>query len=131
MPSEADEVRAFAEAAYGALNDGDLDAFLAFVDEQVEFTSMVAEAEGSTFRGHAGVRTWWETVYGEFDEPRWEVLAVLGTLERGVAQFRLTGALAGVPVDHIMWQAVRVRDGRLVWWGFARTEAEALRSLTG
>ena len=90
---------------------------------------MVAEAEGSTFRGHAGVRTWWETVYGEFDEPRWEVLAVQGTLERGIARFRLTGTLAGVPVEHVMWQAVQVRDGRLVWWGFARTEAEALRAL--
>lgn len=123
-------MRAFAEAAYGALNDGDLDAFLAFVDEKVEFSSMVAEAEGQTFRGHEGVRTWWETVYREFDNPRWEVLAVRGTLEQGLARFRLTGMLAGVPIDHIMWQAVRVRDQRLVWWGFYRTEEEALEVLT-
>jgi uncharacterized protein len=50
------EQRGLAEAAYAALNSGDLDAFLALTSEDVEFTSMVAEAEGTTFRGHDGVR---------------------------------------------------------------------------
>jgi ketosteroid isomerase-like protein len=45
-----------AEAALGAMNSGDLQAFLALTAEDVEFTSMVAEAEGRIFRGHDGVR---------------------------------------------------------------------------
>ena len=49
-----------------ALNSGDLEAFLAQTAEDVEFTSLVAEAEGRTYRGHAGVRRWWETVLGAF-----------------------------------------------------------------
>ena len=55
-----------AEAVYGALNAGDLDGFLALIAEDVEFTSLVAEAEGTTFRGHADARAWWETVRGAF-----------------------------------------------------------------
>ncbi len=43
MPRADNELRALADAAYGALNSGDVDAFLALVTEDVEFTSMVAE----------------------------------------------------------------------------------------
>jgi hypothetical protein len=51
-------LRAAIEAAYAALDAGDIEAFLERVDEDVEFTSIVAEAEGTTFRGHQGVREW-------------------------------------------------------------------------
>jgi ketosteroid isomerase-like protein len=119
------ELRAMAEAAYGALNVGDLDAFLAMVAEDVEFTSLVAEAEGTAFRGHEGVRTWWETVRGAFQDPCWEVLDVQGSRDSGVTGFRMVGTLAGVRVAQTMWQAVKLRDGKLAWWAFFRTEAEA------
>jgi hypothetical protein len=56
------EVRAMAEA----VNSGDLESFLARTADDVEFASLVAEAEGRTFRGHAGVRAWWGTVLGAF-----------------------------------------------------------------
>ena len=68
------EVRAMAEA----LNSGDLEAFLARTAEDVEFTSLVAEAEGRTFRGHAGVRAWWGTVLGAFQDPRWRCSTCAG-----------------------------------------------------
>jgi ketosteroid isomerase-like protein len=119
------ELRALAHAAYGALNSGDLDAFLALVAEDVEFASLVAEAEGTTFRGHAGVRAWWETVRGAFQDPRWELLDMRGSGDRGIAKFRLAGTLAGVEVTQTMWQAARLRDGKLGWWAFFRTEHEA------
>ena len=44
MPQENVELRALAEAVFSALNAGDLDVFSAFASEDVEFTSMVAEA---------------------------------------------------------------------------------------
>ena len=56
MSQATGEVRAMAEAVYGALNSGDLDGFLALLAEDVEFTSLVAEAEGTTFRGHVDAR---------------------------------------------------------------------------
>ncbi len=118
-----------AEAMYVAFNSGDLDGFLALLAEDVEFTSLVAEAEGRTFRGHADARAWWDTVRGMFREPRWALLDVQGSGERAVAKFHLTGTLAGVPVAQTMWQAAKLRDGKLSWWAFFRTESEALEAV--
>jgi ketosteroid isomerase-like protein len=117
------------KAGYEALNSGDLDAFLAIASEDVEFTSMVAEAEGTTFRGHDGMRTWWETVRGAFEDPHWELLGFLDLGERGVCHFRMSGTLAGVPVEQTMWQATETRDGKAIWWAFFRSEREALVAL--
>jgi hypothetical protein len=119
------EVRAMAEA----LNSGRLEAFLARTAEDVEFTSLVAEAEGRTYRGHAGVRTWWETVLGAFQDPRWEVLDARGSSDRAVMKSRLTAALADAEVEQTMWMAARTRDGKLGWWAFFRTEDEALEAV--
>jgi len=129
MSHENAELRALADAAFGALNTEDLDGFLALVAEDVEFTSLVAEAEGTTFRGHDGVRAWWETVRGAFQDPRWELLDVRGSPERSVTNFRLTGTLGGVPVAQTMWQGATARDGKLRWWGFFRSESDALEAV--
>jgi len=129
MSQENLELRALAEAAYGALNAGDLDGFLSLVAEDVEFTSMVAEAEGTTFHGHDGVRAWWDSVRGAFVDVRWELLEVRGSADRAVTNIRITGTIGGVPVTQSMWQAARARDGKLRWWGFFRSEAEALEAV--
>jgi ketosteroid isomerase-like protein len=123
------DLSALAEAAFGALNSGDLEGFLAVATEDVEFTSLVAEVEGTTFRGHDGVRTWWETVRGAFADVRWEVLEVRRYGHGGVADVRMTGTLGGVPVNLMMWLAARVRERRVSWWSFFRTEREALQAL--
>jgi SnoaL-like domain len=48
-----------------AFNDGDLDAFLALVDHDVDATPRLARMEGS-FRGHDGIRRWWDSVRDSF-----------------------------------------------------------------
>ena len=113
MSREDVELRALAEKAFAALNSGDLDGFLAVATEDVEFTSLVAEVEGTTFRGHDGVRTWWETVRGAFADVSWEVLEVRRYGDGGVADVRMTGTLGGVPVNLMMWLAARVRERRV------------------
>ena len=123
-----DEQRALADAAFGALNSGDLDAFLALTDEDVEFTSMVAEAEGTTFRGHDGVRAWWHSVRGAFEDVQWDVLDMRGSGDRAVLHFRMTGTLGGARVEQTMWQATRLGDGKLLWWAFFRSEREAVEA---
>ena len=95
----SDEIRAIAEAVFGALNADDLDAFTAHMADDVQFTSMVAEAEGATFRGHEGIREWWDTVRGAFQEVRWELLDIRGVDDRGVTHIRMSGTLSGVPVE--------------------------------
>jgi ketosteroid isomerase-like protein len=122
------ERRGLAEACFEALNSGDLEAFLALTAEDVEFTSMVAEAEGTIFRGHDGVRAWWEQVRGAFEDVRWELLDIRGSGDRGVVHFRMTGTLGGVPVEQTMWQAVVLRDAKLIWWAFFRSDRDALEA---
>ena len=129
MSTENAEIGAIALAAFEALNAQDLEAFIALTHEEVEFTSMVAEAEGTTFRGHAGVRAWWDTVAGAFEHVSWEVVELRPATDRGVVKVRLAGTLAGVEVSQLMWQAGRIRDGKLVWWAFFRTEQEALEAV--
>jgi ketosteroid isomerase-like protein len=123
------ELRSLAEAAFGALNAGDLESFIAVAAEDVEFTSMVAEVEGTTFHGHDGIRTWWDTVVAAFGDVRWNVLDVRGPGERGVAHIRMDGTLGGIPLSLSMWLAARLRDGRVTRWSWHRTEQEALAAV--
>ncbi len=118
-----------ADAVYEAINAADLDAFVALAHKDVEFTSMVAEAEGTTFRGHDGVRAWWETIRGAFEDVRWELLDFQGSGDRAVSHIRMAGTLSGVPVEQTMWQAVKLREGKLSWWASYRTEPEALEAV--
>jgi ketosteroid isomerase-like protein len=128
MPEASPELRAVADAAYAAINAGDLDGFIAVVAEDVEFTSLVAEAEGATFRGHEGVRAWWEMIRGAFQEVHWDLVDTQGSGNRGVARIHIAGTMSGVPLEQTMWQAVEVRDGRVCWWAMYRSEREALEA---
>jgi ketosteroid isomerase-like protein len=130
MSQENVELRALAEAAFEALNAADLDRFLALTTEDVEFTSLIAEAEGATFRGRDGVRAWWETVVASFQDVRWDMLElIIRSDDRVVMQLRIVGTLGGVPVEQTMWQASTVRDARISWWALFRTKREALEAV--
>jgi ketosteroid isomerase-like protein len=119
------ELRAIAETGFRALNSGDLDSFLEVIAEDVEFTSMIAEVDGVTFRGHDGIRRWWETVNRAFDGMRWELLELEEADGRGVAKLRARGELGDMHVEQTVWQAARFEDGKLTWWAFFRSEEEA------
>jgi ketosteroid isomerase-like protein len=129
MLRENVEPRAIAEAALEAVNSGDLEALVAMSADDIEFTSLVAEVEGVTFRGHDGIWAWWDSVRGSFEDVRWDLLDFRGEGERGVLHFRMAGMLGGVPVEQVMWQAVKSRDGKLTWWATFRTEREALEAV--
>jgi ketosteroid isomerase-like protein len=129
MSQEKLELSSLAEAAFGALNSGDLDGFTALAAEDVEFTSMIAEVEGTTFRGHEGIKAWWETVVEAFGEVRWQILEVRGPGDRGIAHVRMDGTLGGIQLNLKMWLAARLREGKVTWWSWYRTEREALEAL--
>jgi ketosteroid isomerase-like protein len=129
MSQDNVEVRSLADAAFGALNSRNVDAFIDVVADDVEFTSMVAEMEGTTFRGHAGIRAWWDTVVGAFGDVRWTVRDVRGSGDSAVAHVRMDGTLGEVPLNLTMWLAARQRDGKVTRWSWHRTEQEALEAL--
>jgi ketosteroid isomerase-like protein len=118
--------RELAERAYAAIATRDLEGLIECVDPSVEFTSLVAEADGRTYRGHAGVREWWDemaTSLGGLDF-RFEDFRQVGS--GGVVRVRAVGTIADIEVVQTMWQAAEVASGRLVWWGSFRTEEEAV-----
>lgn len=52
-----------------------------------------------------------------------------GSGDRGVLHFRMAGTLGSVPVEQTMWQASVLRDGKVSWWEFFRSEREAIEAL--
>jgi ketosteroid isomerase-like protein len=116
------------KAAYAAITRDDIDGFLALAHPEIEFRSLIAEAEGRTYHGHEGVREWWDAVIRSLGvRPGVEELE--GFRDRGVTRLGLTGKIAGVEVPQTMWMAWRVRDGLLIWWVTFRTEREALEAV--
>ncbi|MEK6328484.1 MAG: nuclear transport factor 2 family protein [Actinomycetota bacterium] len=116
------------QATHAAVNRRDLDALLALVHPEVEFQSLIAEAEGRHYRGHAGVREWWESVIESLGGMHSEIEHIETSEDGGICRVRLTGEVEGVGLSQTVWQAFRVRDGATVWWCFYRTEAEALEA---
>jgi ketosteroid isomerase-like protein len=108
----------------------DLDGFLSIVHQDVEFVSLVAEAEGGTYKGHEGVRLWWEQVGESLGTLRYEPKGMRDLGGGGViTELVVSGTVSGVAVPQTMWHAVQVRDGKAAWWGSFRTEDEALQGL--
>jgi ketosteroid isomerase-like protein len=126
----AEENVEMARRLYEALNRGDLDAFTAGISPDVEFRSLVAEAEGNVYRGHEGVREWWRDVAEalgglEFDAQEIRAVGSDGIL----ARIRVKGEASGLPVEQTMWQVIRFRDRLAIRWDFFRTEEEARAAL--
>ena len=125
MAGREEQIEGVVRGAAEALNRGDLDAFIAFTDPDVEFTSLIAEVEGETYRGHEGIRRWWRDVREAFVDARWTYEEIHGAGDAGFARVRIGGTLSGVPVEQAMWQAFRLRGDLASWWAFYRSEDEA------
>lgn len=122
-------IEQLAARGYDTLNRRDLEGFLELIDPEVECTSLVAESEGRTYRGHDGVREWWSTVVESLGGLRYGVETVQGFGDRGYVKFEVIGTVGGVEIPQTMHQAFRVRSGKLCWWVTCRTEAQALEAL--
>ena len=117
-----------AHQAYAAFQAGDFDEWVSYFDPEVEFSA--TEMEGP-FRGHEGIREWATGLLAAF--PNWKPFIVetrdLGdrVLIHGRASGEGAGSGLGVEVD--FWQALELRDGRVVWLAAFRTEADALEAV--
>jgi SnoaL-like protein len=99
------------------------------VDPDVEFTSLVTEADTVTYRGHQGVRKWWKSVRAVFSELWAESIDLQEVGEDQIlARICLCGTIADTKIEQTIWQVLRVRDGKVVKWAVCRTKAEALEA---
>jgi ketosteroid isomerase-like protein len=121
--SDIDVVR----GSHDAFRRRDFEAFLGYMDPEIEFTSLVLEVEG-TYRGHEGLRSWWDSILAVFPDWQPQVEDARQVGERVLLKVRAEGAGtgSGIGVDRAIWQVAEVRDGRIAAWRFFRTEDEAL-----
>jgi ketosteroid isomerase-like protein len=112
-----------------AFNRRDLGVFLELAAPDIEFVPYQLAVEGGdAYRGHSGVREWWENVAATIPNLRVDVEEIrdLGAVLFVKGRLRGTGAGSGAPFERELWQAVDFRDGRLVWWAAYMSEEEAL-----
>jgi ketosteroid isomerase-like protein len=116
--------------ATDAFNRRDLDAFLALVDDDVEYVPRAVVIEGS-YHGHDGIRRWWENLFDVWPDLTTQLVEVrdLGDLTVAAVHFRGQGAGSDIPWDETFWQVARWRGGKCVWMGSFDTRAEALEAV--
>jgi ketosteroid isomerase-like protein len=115
-----------ARRAWAALERKDIDAFLELIDPEIEFLSLIAEAEGRTYRGHDGVRDWWDSVSESLGGLGYDVQEFTSLGEGHVlTEVVITATVADVAVTQTMWQLSEIRGGKAVWWSVFRSEEEA------
>ncbi len=119
-----------AHQAYDAFNRRDWDALLALMDDEIEVESRLVAMEGG-YRGHAGLRRWWDDFLGAFPDYTVEVEEVrdLGDVTLGHIRGWGHSAASDAPIVDPFWQLSRWLAGKCVWWRNCSTEAEALETV--
>ena len=112
-----------------AFNRRDLDAFLALTHPDVEFFSRFVELEGGgPYRGHDGMRSWWQNVFSVWRDVSAEIEDVRAAEDVTVTRvrFRGHGIESDAPWEQTQWQVGEWRQGKLILSRTFLSEAEAL-----
>ena len=110
-------------------NRRDLDGFLALMNPAIEFMPYERALQGGDpYRGHSGVREWWQDSFAVIPNLRVETRDVRGAGNRTFTGglLRGEGAGSGAAFERPLWQAARWQDGKATWWRAYENEAEAL-----
>jgi ketosteroid isomerase-like protein len=127
----SEEIVELVYRAQEAFNRRDLDALLALADPGIEFTPAILELEGGdSYRGHDGLRRWWEAMLTVFPDYRTEADEVRdhGDVTVTHARLRAHGTESGAFVEEAFWAVAEWRHEKCVRWRSFRTEPEALEA---
>ena len=114
-----------------AINRHDLDGVLALTDPEVEFIPRLLEVDGGgSYRGHDGVRSWWENLFGVWPDFKSEVEEVRDLGDVTVARVRMSGqGIAGeAATAQTSWVVTEWRGGKTIWMRNFQNEGEALEA---
>jgi ketosteroid isomerase-like protein len=120
-------------AGFEAFNRGGVDALLPFVHPDFEVTTPPELAsEPDTYRGHEGVRRYFDSFYEAMEEIRWDSHSFREVEDRVVVEFtlRARGKSTGLDVAQeavMVWSLV---DGRAIGLDLFPTLDEALGSIS-
>jgi ketosteroid isomerase-like protein len=110
----------------------DLDGILELADPRIVLRSLLTEAERPLYHGHDGVREWFHAVFGVFPDWRPEPRRASYDEDGAVVvplDVTATGAGSGVPIDQTYWLGAQVEAGKITFFGFFRTEPDALEAV--
>jgi ketosteroid isomerase-like protein len=111
-----------------AFNSGDLDAFLALADPEMEFITRVTELEGGgPGRGHDDIRRWWKSLFAVSSDFHADIEDVQDLGDVTITRQRSHGHGSGsaAPMERTDWVVAEWRDGRTIWLRVCGSEAEA------
>jgi ketosteroid isomerase-like protein len=116
--------------ANDAFNRRDLDALLALADPDIEFAPRILDLEKRPYRGHDGIRSWWEDILEVAPDFSVEVDEVRDREDVTVALVRLRGhgIASGASMEQTAWQFAEWRERKCVRWRTFPSEAEALQA---
>lgn len=116
---------------FEALSSGGVEAMLPMIDPRFEVTTPASlAAEPDTYRGHDGLRRYFDSFYDAMDEVHFEPHEFREVGERVVVPFTLTarGRTTGLAFDQSAVMSWLVRDGKAVRLDLHLTLDDALRS---
>jgi len=119
------------ERGYEAVSRLDAEALVAICEPDVEFRSRVGEAEDVTYHGHDGLRDYIASLSEVFEWVQTEPLEIIDGGDRAVVcnRFRARGRRSEVEVEQHFFHAIRLREGKALWWDFYPSRAEALEAV--
>ena len=120
------EFTRLSKAGYEAIAADDLDAFLEVADKKVEFVSMVQDR---SYKGHKGVRAWWEEVLRALGGLDLQLEDVTDFDDHGYIKLKAEANKSEIEMPDAIWQAARVKKGKITWWGTFGSEPEAREAL--
>ena len=119
-------------SGFEAMTRGDISRILAFVHPDFE-TVVPPElsAEPSAYRGHDGVRRYFESFYDAMRDIRFDADHIWDAGDAIVVALRLTarGKETGIPVEQHVGQVWTIRDGMAIRVENFVTVSEALKSV--
>jgi ketosteroid isomerase-like protein len=117
--------------AFEAFNSGDLEGLLELLHPDIRVHSLMTEAERQDYHGHQGVREWHAAVFEVFPDwcPQPRGVRDLGDAAIVPFDVTATAVASGVRLAQSYWLAARVRDDKVSFYGFYRSEADALEAL--
>jgi ketosteroid isomerase-like protein len=117
---------------YKALNQRDVGQFLSYFapDSEVDFSESIGPFS-NVYRGHAELKTFWESFFEAWDEVHWEIdeLIDLGA-DRVLTATHLIarGQSSGIPTTNYRAVIWKIRDGRIRRVKFFPNTQDALRA---
>jgi ketosteroid isomerase-like protein len=126
----ADNVR-LVQGGFEALSEGGVEALLPFIHPEFEVTTPAnLAAEPDTYRGHEGVRRYFDSFYDAMDEVRFEPREFRDAGERVIVPVTLTarGRTTGIEARQEFVMTWTLRDGKALRVEAFATLEEALQT---